>query len=198
MKTNIFELPEYSLAFVKFVRQGVEKLMDAKDNLWARMPKSPPVPSLPVSQNTLPTGHVVQHEPFVVSARYETTFQDVMAFDIDSLICQIDGLAEQTLSVVMPRLFEAVGKTSDAVGNSVDARGKHFSFDIFFECMEKLEMSFDREGNPERPVFVVNPKMAEYISSLPPITEEQQKKLDDLIQRKRTEFNARKRDRKLR
>jgi len=65
------------------------------------------------------------------------------------------------------------------------------------EGLERIDIMFDREGKPMLPTLVMHPSMAEHVRSLPPITPEQQRAMDDLIERKRTEFNARRRYRKL-
>jgi hypothetical protein len=68
---------------------------------------------------------------------------------------------------------------------------------MYMAALEKIELQFDRDGQPILPTLVVHPTMAKHLASLPPPTEEQQKAYSDLIERKRGEFNARRRYRKL-
>jgi hypothetical protein len=35
-----FALPEYGYAVAKFVHEGVSRLMEAKDEVWARIPRA--------------------------------------------------------------------------------------------------------------------------------------------------------------
>lgn len=193
-----FSLPEYSRAFERFIRESVKHLMDAKDQLWAMMPKSEPIPAIPIMQNTMPSGQIVQNSPFVISAAFEFRLRDYRSCNIEELMVQIDGLADQHLSAVMPQLFNLIARTCDAAGTTVNAGGRPINFELFYEGLQKIHIAFDREGKPELPVLVVNPEMAQIIRALPALTPEQQKLVDDLIERKRNEYNARKRHRKLR
>ncbi len=193
-----FSLPEYSRAFEKFVRESVKHFMEAKDQLWAMMPKGDPIPAIPIMQSTMQSGQIVQNNPFVISAAFEFRLQDFRSCNIEELMVQIESLAEQYLSVVMPQLFDLIARTCEAAGTSVNDGGRPVNFELFYEGLQKIHIAFDREGKPELPVLVVNPEMAQIIRALPPLTPEQQKLVDDLIERKRNEFNARKRHRELR
>jgi hypothetical protein len=196
-KSEPFSLPEYEVAQFRFIHAAVGKLMKAKDSLYASIPEAPPWEALPITQNTMPSGEVVEHEPLMIESRIIIKFDDVRSCNLDALSEQVDSMAEERLSIVMPHFFSVIGKTSEAAGTGTDARGKPFSFDSFLEGLEKVEIRFDREGQPILPTLVVHPLMAQQIASLPPPTEEQQRAYDDLISRKRGEFNARRRYRKL-
>jgi hypothetical protein len=106
-------------------------------------------------------------------------------------------MADERLSIVMQHFFRAFERTCDAAGTGTDARGKPFSFELYLAGLEKIELQFDRDGQPILPTLVVHPTMAKQLESLPPPTEEQLRAYNDLIERKRKEFNARRRYRKL-
>ena len=191
-------MPEYSYAVAKFVHEGVSRLMEAKDEVWARIPHAEPRETIPITQNTMPSGEVVESKPIMTQAKFVVSYDDIRACNGDALAVQMDSAAEDNLAVVMPRFFDLLGRTSEAAGTATDLGGKPFTFEVYLASIEKTDMDFDENGNPEWPALIVHPDFAEYLSSLPPPTAEQQKQLDDLIERKRREYHARRRHRNLR
>jgi hypothetical protein len=104
-------------------------------------------------------------------------WDDIRTCNLEALAEQVNNASEERLAQVMPHVFDVFHRTCDAAGTGADAGGRPFK--------------------PELPTLVMHPLMAERLRSLPPITPAQQKALDELIERKRTEFNARRRHRKL-
>src|SRR5689334_13422049 len=45
------------------------------------------------------------------------------------------------------RMFETISEAVEQVGNAVDAKGQPLSPDLIIEMLEKMELSFDDEGN---------------------------------------------------
>lgn len=172
--------------------------MAAKDPVWGMLPRAEPTETVPVTQNTMPSGEVVQSNPVQMAAKVVLKYDDIRSCDVEELIVQIDSAAEQNLAVVMPHFFDLVARMSKAAGTAMDCGGKPFTFETYLASLENLELGFDRDGNPEWPSLIVGPEMAKYLQSLPPPTPEQQKRLADLIERKRRDHDARRRHRKLR
>ena len=91
-------------------------------------------------------------------------------------------------------LFNVFPQICDATGNTVDAQGKNV-WDAHLEMLETMEMSFDENGN-HNTTLVVHPDTARKIRENPP-TVEQLAKGEEIIERKRKEFYAQKRSRRL-
>jgi len=193
-----FALPEYTLALVRFVHEGVGRLMEAKDQVWAMIPRGESTEVVPTTQNTMPSGEVVHNPPVTLEAKFVLRYDDIRSSSADALAEQMDSAADQNLSVVMPHFFDILARTSQAAGTASDAGGKPFSFELFLASLEKIDISFDDSGKPELPTMIVGPEIAKQIQAMPPITAEQRSLLDELIERKRKEHNARRRNRKLR
>lgn len=196
-KSEPFSLPEYECAYFKFFRAAVGKLMKTKDSLYASIPEAPPQEGIPTTQNTMPSGEVVENKPLMMESKVVIKWDDIRSCNLEALAQQVDAIADERLSIVMPHFFKVFEKTCNAAGTGTDAGGKPFSFEMYLAALEKIELRFDRDGQPILPTLVVHPDMAKHIASLPPPTEEQQRAYSDLIERKRREFNARRRDRKL-
>jgi hypothetical protein len=194
---SIFVLPEYARAQFEFFCEAVRRLMSAKDELYGSIPVAEPTESLPITQNTMPSGEVVQNQPLQMKSSVVFQWDDIRNCNLDALAEQANSSAEERLTQVMPHFFDVFHRTCDAAGTATDAGGNPFSFELYLEGLNRIELQFDSDGNPKMPTLVMHPSMAERLRSLPPITSAQQKALDELIERKRTEFNARRRHRKL-
>src|SRR6267143_2140352 len=82
---GLFSLPEYEYAQYRFVYDGVLHLMEAKDQLWASIPKAESVEAVPITQNTMPTGEVVQNEPVNVEAQLAYKYEAIRSCNTEEL-----------------------------------------------------------------------------------------------------------------
>src|SRR5258708_6835002 len=146
-----FALPEYTLALMKFVHDGVLRLMEAKDPVWGMIPRAEPVEAVPTTQNTMPSGQVVQNNPVMAEAKFVLRYDDIRSSSADALAEQMDGAADQNLSIVMPHFFDILARTSQAAGTASNADGKPFTFQLFFASLEKNDICFDDSGKPQVP-----------------------------------------------
>jgi hypothetical protein len=192
-----FILPEYERAQMQFFSDAVRLMMVAQDELYGSIPTAEPTEVLPVTQNTMPSGEVVQTPPLLVKSVVVFQWDDIRTCNLNALAEQVNKSAEERLAQVMPHFFDVFHRTCDAAGTAAHAGGRPFSFELYLEGLERIEIQFDREGRPILPTLVMHPSMAEQLRAMPPITAKQQKAMDELIERKRTEFNARRRHRKL-
>jgi len=93
-------------------------------------------------------------------------------------------------------MFERLNAVTDAAGTTVDADGRPLSHELVLELLETMEIDFDTEGNAEL-ALVGNSDMVRRLQALPPMTPEQEAAFDGLMARKRREFEARQRERRL-
>jgi len=192
-----FSLPEYARAQLKFIYEGVPRLMECKDEVWASLRRARRAEAVPITQNTMPGGGVVQNEPVVSKTEFVFRYEDIRLCDTSALATQMDSAADQQLAVVMPHFFEVIKRASDAAGTAIDAGGKPFDFEMWLEMLGKVDFDFDDQGNPDLPTLIMHPDQAKRLQAVPP-TVQQQKAFADLIERKRSEYHARQRHRKLR
>jgi len=170
--------------------------MCKKDPILGQM-RSIRLPNVPAFRSTLSSGAVVENKPFLVQSPFSLSVSDAISGSMDNLLLAIDEAADDGLRKIMPQFFELVGRLSDAAGNSIDAKGRPVSHELLLEMLEKMDIEFEDDGKPNMPTLVVNPEMADALRKLPPPTAEQEKKHRDLMERKRQEYNDRKRHRKL-
>lgn len=195
---RLFSSPEYDYEQFRFVHEAVKRLMEAKDEVWGSLRTAPPTEAIPITQNTMPSGEIVENAPIEIQSKFELKYEEIRSCDIGALAAQIDKLAEESLSLVMPRFFDMIRRSSEAAGTATDLGGRPISYELWLEMVTKMDIDFDEQGNPDLPTLVVGLEMAEQLRALPPPTKEQRAAMDALIEIKRKEHNVRRRNRKLR
>jgi hypothetical protein len=187
---HLFELPEYEDAFHCFIHKTVHELMRQKDPVLSRIAVEYS-DDIKTSQNTMPSGEVVESSPFKFRMPFAIEFDEVIIGRCVKLIEAINDAAEEGLKVLMPQFFDQLSRLSAAAGTSTDAKGQPFTWALLLKAWEKMEIEFDENGKSQLSL-VVGPG-----THLPPPTQEEQQAMNELLKRKRAEFDARQRRRKL-
>lgn len=143
------------------------------------------------SQNTMPSGEVVETRPFKVPMSVAIEFDEAIAGRSDRLTEAINNAAEEGLKVGMPQIFEQLDRLSAAAGTAKDAKGQPLTWALILEAWENVEIDFDESGKPQLSIFV-GPE-----TPLPLPTQDERQALNELLKRKKAEFDARQRRRKL-
>lgn len=194
---KLFRLPEYDIAEMRFVHTGIRELMNAQDGLYSSIQKVEFGEAPYINQNTLAPGQVVQTTPVEMESPIGLTFNQVRAFDVDALAGEMSAIAAKHLEIVMTHMFQQIGDLCSAAGNVVDAAGAPLSFDQILDMLERIEISFDEEGQPKMPTLVMHPDMVAKVAQLPPPMPAQLRRQAGIMETKRKEFDARKRHRQL-
>lgn len=197
----LFDLPEYDWAFAKFVKRAIDELMIRKSPLLSRI-KAVPSTTIPTSRNTMPSGEVVENAPIEMQLPFPVEFADVIAGRLEVVAANIDQAAEEGLKIVTPRLLDFSGRLSEAAGTATDANGEPFGHKLIVKSLQNVDLDFDDEGHLDMSSMIIylDGQVTEFddlIRSLPPRTEEEKRAWDELVDRKRKEFNDRRRHRKL-
>jgi hypothetical protein len=193
---HIFDLPDYSASFAKFVTRATQELMRRKDPVFASI-KVVESPQVATVRNTMPSGQIVENNPMAVPMPFVVVFQDAIAGNLASLVASIETGAEVSLKIVMPQIFAYSGRLCEAAGTATDAGGQKLSRKLIRESFEKMQINFDAAGQPIMPTMMMHPDMLKQLEDLPPATDEEIRAWDEMIERKRGEFNDRRRHRKL-
>ena len=192
---QLFDLPEYDDAFSRFVHRAIHELIHRKDPVLSRIPATF-VDDIVTSQNTMPSGQVVENRPFNFQMPFGIEFDEVIDGGSGKLLEAINNAAEEGLKALMPQFFDQLTRISTAAGTSVDAKGEPFSWALLFKAWENMEIEFDQNGKSNLGI-VVGPETYKQLLNLPPRTQEEEQALNELLKRKKTEFDARQRRRKL-
>jgi hypothetical protein len=114
--------------------------------------------------------------------------------DTESIATFLWETSQEFISQLKKHFFEVFSKTTEAVGNVVDASGMNVN-DAQIEMLKNLEMRFDKEGNHNYE-FIVHPETARKLRENPP-TPEQMQRWEEAMNAKREEYYAQKRTRRL-
>lgn len=184
--------PEYDAAATSLATAVIQALAFARSPVFSQIPQSP---TTELAQDDVPAE--VAHgayAPVHVENVFTERFDTILATDVDAWIAMLDEQGERAAEQLETQFFEFMNKVTAEAGQVVDAGGRPFSHDLVLDMFEKLQIDFDEDGKPEMPTFVVDPKTYEKLGEPTP---EQMKRRDEIIERKRREFVARRRVRKL-
>lgn len=188
-----FAVPEYDSAFRFFFGEAIQEVAAARGGLISEMPieESPGALGSVIQDqagNDVDLASEPVHTDFVLDAN------DIRDGNIEALLVQIDSASEQLAESLERSMFTFLEKVTDATGNTINAGGRKFSFDLFMEMLEKLEIGLTEDGELSMPTLVMHPKQAE---KLEPPTQAQQERLEKFKKEKLEELLARRRRRRL-
>lgn len=144
----------------------------------------------------VPGDHPLDH-PLTVFRETLLIHADVIrGTAVESFVASLTELAGKYEEKMGKTLVETIGGVAEAVGNVVDAREQPLSWDFLLDAFEKIDWSFDEEGHPLGQQILVNPETAKLLRALD-ITLKQQQRYHEIIQRKKEQWDAQKRTRRL-
>lgn len=113
--------------------------------------------------------------------------------DFLEFVLGLDEMSAQIADGYMKSLIATLNTVTEATGNVFDASGRP-NFDVFIEMLEAREWSLTDDDKLAMPSILVNPND---VDKFPPLTPDQQAKLEALQQRKLDELLAARRSRRL-
>lgn len=134
------------------------------------------------------------HRVIRAEHRLVVSIDEALAFDVESFLATLYEIADAYGSQLVSGMLQHISEVSEAAGQTVDARGKSI-WDAILEAAESVEWSFDENGNHKMST-VVGPEMYQKMLEDPP-SDEQKRKMSELIARKRREWDASQRRRDL-
>lgn len=137
---------------------------------------------------------VVETEMVDSKAMFEIAPNAFLHTDVSQFTLAIYQLFDSFHTEQKRMLLEMVSRTTDAVGNTIDAHGRNF-WDAYVEMIQKTEMDFNDDGTHNLQM-VLHPETAKRLRDNPP-TEEQKARIEAAINAKRKEYFERRPKRKL-
>lgn len=193
--SRLFSLPEYADAASASVHRAIHDLTRARSPLLSRI-RSEPAESIPVSRLSDRQGNELELEAVPVRIEFAVDIEPLTRGDFGPLLDALDSAAEQQEAAVSKHLFASMSEITDLTGNKVDAGGKPISWDLIIDALEKMEIPFDEDGKMSLSI-VMNPRDAARLEQIGPPTPAQQARHDAVLERKRAEWLAKKRQRRL-
>ncbi|WP_339181102.1 hypothetical protein [Oceanobacillus sp. FSL W7-1293] len=192
---SIINFPEYETAFMTYFQETVNNFIDLKNEIFEGIKKNKH--DGPISMRTETSENdFLDKAPTKIEMSFSLPVEAILNTDVEALIVEIDKASDSGLESLIPQLINYLSEVTEKTGQVVDAKGKGFSFDFLLEMIEKIEISFEDDGTPIMPTLLVNPKMKETILKNIP-TNDQEKRMEEIISKKRDDFFAKKRTRRL-
>lgn len=123
-------------------------------------------------------------------------YDEIINFELESFCIKLYEMVMKRIEQMHKLMYEEIITATDLTGNKVDAHGKKFNPDFLLDMLEKMEISFDENGEPNNLQLHVSPETYNQIKDQK-FTPEQEKRHNDIIEKKKKIWYAKKRYRKL-
>jgi hypothetical protein len=191
----ICRLPEYESAVAKLTFELVHELMAARDPILANVRREE---TGHVSTGEVPNGVALGASwPLVLRLTFGASVEAMIDCGLDSWTTMISDAADEGLSMLMPQFFNGMAEACERAGTTIDFGGRPFDHDVYLDILEAYDLGFDDAGDPQLPAIAAGPALCERIRRLPSRTPAQNARYEAIIEKKRTQFNARRRFRTL-
>ena len=113
--------------------------------------------------------------------------QDALSGDVDSFLTMTFQLADALGSQFMDGFLSHISEVSEAYDQTLDAKGRDI-IDVIIDSLETLDISFNENGEHNL-TMVLHPDTAEKLQNTK-LTTKKKARLQQVLQRRREEWNA--------
>lgn len=188
--SNVFRLDEYGRAGQAFVADAVKAIASANSPILAMIAVEK-VEAIAVSRNTLNDGQILDHEPHKVESTLTMSISDGIAGEFDDVHVAIAQMADEYAAQLVPSMLSQLSDICDATGNVVSGAGRPF-WDTYLESLETIALSFEPDGTVTLPTMAVSDK-----ADIPPPPDDFEARANAIVERRRDEWMAARRTRRL-
>jgi len=137
------------------------------------------------------------HSPIrEVSTEVVYKYDEIINFDLESFCNELYKMVIDRIGQLQRMMYDEISSATELTGNKVDVQGSKFDPELLLQMLEKIEISFDENGDPILPQLHVAPDTFKKIKKLD-YTPEQEKRHLEIIEKKKKLWYAKKRYRKL-
>jgi hypothetical protein len=190
----LFGLDEYASAAHAYMVDAIEHLTSARSPLLARM-RSVSTEAVPVSRITDGAGGELELAPMPMVITLRIDIAPVTAGDVGGVYAALDAAAAQQQESMEKMAIASMCAVTDLTGNKLDVAGQPWSWDHLTDAIEKLPPGDDGEMKVD---MILSPNTFARLQQLPPPTPAQVARHEAVLERKRREWQAQKRERRLR
>jgi hypothetical protein len=191
-EARTFRLDEYATAGREFIGDAIHALAIASSPILAQIAVEE-AEAVPVSRNTLGDGQVIDHDPYLIGSTVTMSISEGIAGNFDGLHAAIAEMGASFVSQVVPRLLQLVSDLCDATGNVVNGAAQSL-WESYLQALETMAISFDSAGLARLPQVAINPAAA---NTIPPPPDDFHERLNSILDRRRDEWLATRRSRRL-
>ena len=130
------------------------------------------------------------------TSRMEVKWEEVETMTHGTVLNKIDGVAEEMAEQIAKSFYGMLSEAAEEIGNVGSSDGGPLTVDLFLKILEKMQVSFDEEGNPSGLTFAVSPKLRPALDEV--ISQaESNPRYQALMEQKREEERVRENSREL-
>lgn len=97
----------------------------------------------------------------ISSAALSLNLADIPTMTTEARIAKLNEMADAMAKQISQNLYGSLNESLEKAGQVVDNRGQPFGIETVFAVLEKLDIDFDKQGNPAAGLrFVINPELA--------------------------------------
>jgi hypothetical protein len=189
-----FDLPEYQEAYNEFSHEIIQQAIRSQSFLGL-MYSDRTIHAGPV--RNVPGDNPIDHPMTRVEHQMDLHHDVIRESDTDAFAREFLKAPASVIDQLTGAFVSHFEDIVNSTGNVIDAGSRPLDFDQFLIVLESWDMKFDESGNPdlENLLILVGPGVP--LDHPKPETPEQEQRLDELIERKRAAYNAKKRSRRL-
>jgi hypothetical protein len=186
-----FVVPEYVKAFGALVNESMHEFAALQEPMLGQIPRNK-VHRMYQGRNSVGEAGFVQAPMMPVRNTFGFSHDVAEQCDIAQIVAELRKLGEKYVAAMMPQVFAGMSVVIEAVGNTFDAEGQPFTWDMVLDMIEKIEVAFDDDDRALVPALHVNENM-----NIPKMSTEQARRLEEILERKRVAYIAGRRHREL-
>jgi hypothetical protein len=131
-----------------------------------------------------------------ISLPIEISHATIANFDLEAFVQIIHSLAEQHVAEIHRIMYRTLDTVTGLTGKHFDAKGEPPNADMILNMLESLPIKFDENDEPILPKIIAGPDLIQKLANIR-FSPEQEEREKRIIERKRQEFHAKKRYRRL-
>jgi hypothetical protein len=192
VRTAPFTLTEYDKSFQTFLSEAIQEVAFAREPLLAE---------IPIEDSHGSIGSVIQDQDGKdveliadpVQAAFSMSREDVLQGRIVPLLLLVDDASRQLAEGLAKNMIQTLNTITSATGNITNASGRPM-IEVLIEALETIELTLNDNDELEMPSVLMNPAD---VAKLPKPTPDQERRLEEVRQRRLEELLARRRSRRL-
>ena len=142
-------------------------------------------------------GTISESEYNTVQGDFSVSVDEAPTLTPEKIAAKLDTIADQMASEMTREIFATIEQAADEAGNSINAKGQPLTQDLFLELLSRIEIDFTKDGIPLMPTMVVPPGFDKSVLDKWNNDPEMGKKHEEIMSKKREEWNEREARRKL-
>ena len=142
-------------------------------------------------------GSLSETEYDAVQGEFSVSLDEAPTLTPEKIVAKLDIAADQMASKMAKGIFATLAQAANEAGNSINAKGQSLTKEMFLELISRIQIDFDKDGKPIMPTMIVPPGFDRSILDEWSKDPEMRKKHDEIMIKKREEWNEREACRKL-